>query len=131
MDPAPSIAIEAKLYLKHSKSTDVLTEEGRQINNSYLNVKSAYLEDGSPRMGMSREPADFAFIAYLKTKNSDINTTEGKNLLQALGEKASGSAISSPSSPQSGSSEGSGAVIAARNNSTAETDKGNSLNVTA
>jgi hypothetical protein len=35
-------------------------------------------------MGFSREPADFAFIAFVKTKTSDIDSTEGKNVLKAM-----------------------------------------------
>lgn len=128
MQPTPTIALQAKLYLRHSKSTDVLTEEGRQVNNSNLKPTAAYREDGAPRMGLSREPADFAFASYVKTKSGDINSTEGKNVLQAMNQ----SAPSIQSGTSSGSGQGgNGDVMAAKNNSSAETSKGATVNLNA
>lgn len=134
MQPAPSIALNAKLYLRHSKSTDVLTEEGRQVNNAHLSPTAAYQENGAPRMGFSREPADFAFVSYMKTKSGEIRPTEGKNVLRAMNQSSAPaqSENSSPvrSEPPAGGG-GNAGLMAARNNSTSETSKGTALNVTA
>jgi hypothetical protein len=79
-------------------------------------------------MGLSREPADFAFASYVKTKSGDINSTEGKNVLQAMNQ----SAPSIQSGTSSGSGQGgNGDVMAAKNNSSAETSKGATVNLNA
>ncbi|MBI5187306.1 MAG: hypothetical protein HZA01_16490 [Nitrospinae bacterium] len=133
MQPAPSIALNAKLYLRHSKSTDVLTEEGRQVNNANLSPTAAYQENGAPRMGFSREPADFAFASYMKTKSGEIRPTEGKNVLRALNQSSAPvqSGNSSPAQSEPPAGGGNAGFMAARNNSTSETSKGTAVNVTA
>lgn len=133
MQPTPSIALNAKLYLRHSKSTDVLTEEGRQVNNAHLSPTAAYQENGAPRMGFSREPADFAFVSYVKTKSGEIRPTEGKNVLQAINQSSAPaqSKKSSPVRSEPPAGGGNAELMAARNNSTSETSKGTAVNVTA
>ncbi len=131
MVPAGPAALDAKLYIRHSQSTDVLTELGRQVNNSNLSPASAYLSDGAPRMGFSREPADFAFAAFVKTKSGDIDSTAGKNVLQAMNkssgpENAGNSVAVQSNSPESGSD-----VVVAKNNSAAETSKGTAVSLSA
>ena len=119
-------AHNAKLYLRHSNSTDILTEEGRQINNSNLNPTAAYRSDGAPRMGFSREPADFAFASYVKTKSQDVDSTAGKNVLQAMS-SAGGMAPSAPSSESPTSSE---KIVETRQPTAPEAQKGAAVNVT-
>ena len=119
-------AHNAKLYLRHSNSTDILTEEGRQINNSNLNPTAAYQQDGAPRMGFSREPADFAFASYVKTKSKDVDSTEGKNVLQAMSH-GGGMANPAPSSEAPAQSE---KVVETRQPTAPEAQKGAAINVT-
>lgn len=135
MTPAQPVALQAKLYIRHSQSTDVLTEMGRQVNNGNLNKSAAYLSDGAPRMGFSREPADFAFASYVKTKSGDVDSTKGKNVLQAMAQAGGVTGNSVASSNQNSNkvqpADNGDNLMAARNNSVAETSKGGTLNVAA
>jgi len=131
MTPAPSIALKAKLFLRHSKSTDVLTEQGRQVNNVHLRPSSAYRKDGTPRLGFSREPADFAFAAFVKIKSKGIHPTKGENILSALRNSQGPTQNKPPVANKAASSGNQADSSATRNISAAENNKGTSLRVSA
>ena len=69
VNASTNVAENATFIKKHKYSPE-LQEEGRQVVNSRLSPKVAYMKSGEPRMGLSREPSDFAYMQYIKAKTS-------------------------------------------------------------
>ena len=76
-NPNVSIAEQARFRIKPEGALDALTEEGRQVTNRYLSPSAAYFQNGAPRLGMSREPADFAFAAFVHARTESMARGDG------------------------------------------------------